>query len=495
MGGLLEYILSHEESFRRNRLPSLYSDFAIQKTTNPDGYVVNVSSWEKALINAARKGQVVTSGDGTAGRKRDHLVLKVDENLLQELESPEWGKPVALGCVFDEAMQKRSMLPLQVYLSSASSLSASRWRMIDPSALSPWKVVEWGWRQLTGFLVGWEGSLSSTTLREQQLVLVDNLKDAANRVVQKALAEASSPLDRIYAREQFCEAFATVLDSSAELSDSDFDVLLVYLSRDSKAIAYDGQTIKFHTKDDQSPLSQQDKTIASLKILISRLTQQVARLERRVAELDADARSALQKKNRISALSALRSKKLAERAQQHRSDPLAQLEQVYLQIEQAADQVQIVRAMEASADVLRALRAQTGGIERVEDIVEELRAEMAQVDEVSAVLAGIGDTAGPSAIDEDEIDEELRALESAERRAAEEREEEATRKRLAELDALELERKAKEIERKEQHRADTQAIEEALSESMGKLSRVSLGDDHGSGDPQKDRRREKELTR
>lgn len=331
--------------------------------------------------------------------------------------------------------------------------------------------------------------------------------------MQKALAEASSPLDRIYAREQFCEAFATVLDSSAELSDSDFDVLLVYLSRDSKAIAYDGQvshcitvissetnmecpqTIKFHTKDDQSPLSQQDKTIASLKILISRLTQQVARLERRVAELDADARSALQKKNRISALSALRSKKLAERAQQHRSDPLAQLEQVYLQIEQAADQVQIVRAMEASADVLRALRAQTGGIERVEDIVEELRAEMAQVDEVSAVLAGIGDTAGPSAIDEDEIDEELRALESAERRAAEEREEEATRKRLAELDALELERKAKEIERKEQHRADTQAIEEALSESMGKLSRVSLGDDHGSGDPQKDRRREKELTR
>lgn len=76
----------------------------------------------------------------------------------------------------DEAMQKKSMLPLQVYLSSASSLSASRWRMIDPSALSPWKVVEWGWRQLTGFLVGWEGSLSSTTLREQQLVLVDNLK-------------------------------------------------------------------------------------------------------------------------------------------------------------------------------------------------------------------------------------------------------------------------------------------------------------------------------
>jgi charged multivesicular body protein 7 len=88
----------------RNRLPSLYSDFAIQKNTNPDGYAVNVAAWEKALTHAARDGCIVSSGrfgGGLTGgnKKRDHLVLNVDDNLLRELESPEWGKPVALGSV------------------------------------------------------------------------------------------------------------------------------------------------------------------------------------------------------------------------------------------------------------------------------------------------------------------------------------------------------------------------------------------------------------
>lgn len=81
----------------RNRLPSLYSDFAIQKKTNPDGYAVNVAAWEKALIHAARNG-CLASGHGS-DKQRDHLVLNADDDLLRELESPEWGKPVALGSV------------------------------------------------------------------------------------------------------------------------------------------------------------------------------------------------------------------------------------------------------------------------------------------------------------------------------------------------------------------------------------------------------------
>lgn len=32
--------------------------------------------------------------------KSDHLVLRTDDALLRELESPEWGRPVALGAVF-----------------------------------------------------------------------------------------------------------------------------------------------------------------------------------------------------------------------------------------------------------------------------------------------------------------------------------------------------------------------------------------------------------
>lgn len=106
-GRLSSHILS------RNRLPSLYSDFTLQKKTNPDGYAVNIAAWEQALNRAAKRGYTSSRGirvrsdsttsqkNGTLRRKKtDHLILRTDESLLRELELPEWGRPVALGAVF-----------------------------------------------------------------------------------------------------------------------------------------------------------------------------------------------------------------------------------------------------------------------------------------------------------------------------------------------------------------------------------------------------------
>lgn len=83
---------------RRNRLPSLYSDFTLQRTTNPDGYAVNVGAWEQALIKAARQGYI-SRGAGAGQVKSSHLVLKANESLLRDLEIPELGQPVALSTV------------------------------------------------------------------------------------------------------------------------------------------------------------------------------------------------------------------------------------------------------------------------------------------------------------------------------------------------------------------------------------------------------------
>src|SRR5437773_9601801 len=88
--------------------------------------------------------------------------------------------------------------------------------------------------------------------------------------------------------------------------------------------------------------------------------------------------------------------------------------------------------MEASTSVLRALHAQVGGVEKVADVVDGLREEMVKVDEIGNV---IGET-GP-VIDEEELDDELLAIESQERLVREAREAEATKQRLAELEMLE----------------------------------------------------------
>lgn len=192
----------------------------------------------------------------------------------------------------------------------------------------------------------------------------------------------------------------------------------------------------------------------------------MANLEAKIVDLNNAAKVSLNRKNRVSALSALRSKKLVEQNLKQRTDTLAQLEEIYTKIEQAADQVEIVRVMEASTGVLRGLHAQIGGVEKVEDVVEELREEMSKVDEVGNIL----NEAGP-VIDESEIDEELEALENQERQAKEEKEAEETRRKLAELDSIQ--QAAKEATRKAEAEQDTASD---LAESIGKLSNMSIED-------------------
>lgn len=78
----------------RARLASLYSDFRVLRSTNPDGYAANVSAWQDALEHAARAGVIPAPGGGLS-----FLSLSTDENLMRALESKEWGRPLALGTV------------------------------------------------------------------------------------------------------------------------------------------------------------------------------------------------------------------------------------------------------------------------------------------------------------------------------------------------------------------------------------------------------------
>lgn len=79
----------------RARLPSLYSDFTPQRTSNPDGFAANITAWRDVLSKAARAG-VSPIHSGFAS---DTLSVKTGEVLLQALETKEWGRPQALGTV------------------------------------------------------------------------------------------------------------------------------------------------------------------------------------------------------------------------------------------------------------------------------------------------------------------------------------------------------------------------------------------------------------
>jgi charged multivesicular body protein 7 len=227
------------------------------------------------------------------------------------------------------------------------------------------------------------------------------------------------------------------------LSSNDLSVLLTHLARDRSAIAFSptNHTVKFKTPSEQepSPITPEDANIASIRALIASVEPLTARL----SELETAAKEAVAKKNLIAARSALRSKKLTDTKLQQRITTLTQLEDVYAKIEQAADQVEMVRIMEMSSQTLGSLNKKTGGVERVQDVMEELRSQMMDVDDVTAVINE--ESAGK--IDEGEVEDELEAMENVEREkaeAAERKEREAkeakeaeeTKRRLAELDSL-----------------------------------------------------------
>ena len=253
---------------------------------------------------------------------------------------------------------------------------------------SPWSLLSWGLRTV-GFL-GQQSWDFNGKLRVGELVIVGNVEKVAAEVLRRQERRAKSITDRVLTRAAFAKDLAGTFDDKegVGMSEKDVQILLRFLEREKLAVSYDDKVVKFKppSANQPEPITHQDATIVSLQTLISTLTSQCDALFARISSLTATASTAIKSSNRISALAALRSKKLAERSLKQRADTLSQLEEVYTQIEQAADQVEIVQVMETSAQVLRSINKKVGGVNRVEDVIEELREEMSKVDEVGQLI-------------------------------------------------------------------------------------------------------------
>jgi charged multivesicular body protein 7 len=233
------------------------------------------------------------------------------------------------------------------------------------------------------------------------------------------------------------------------------------MSRDKPHLSYSPETstIKFalpHTST-LPQITENDISIASIKSLLHTLELAIPPLEERAIDLDVKARDAVAKKQRSTALSLLRSKKLVEGTLEKRRNNFLQLEETLSRIEQASDQVEIVQAMKTSTTVLRSLNEQVGGVEGVERVTDALREEMEKGNDITNVLNEPGQV-----VQEEDVDEEFEALMDEERakeeaieRAAREKKEgeeaEATKRKMDELDRFEKERAA---ERAEQEAAE-----------------------------------------
>ncbi|ODA79729.1 hypothetical protein RJ55_05323 [Drechmeria coniospora] len=427
MGELADYLMQHDANFHKARLPALYSDFRSQRTLNPDGYRANVSAWRTALARLALRGRLSTPGSGSS-----LFVLSLDESLLRSLESRHYGQPLALGTAVREAVSAKHLFPLRQFLDSPGNLHRQGWLDL------PTGLVGWTLRQL-GIAAS---SPAEDTLPRGQFVVTENLETAAVELGRRT-ADKASRFDRVLAKSQFRDAYATSLVAGQRLSDTDMEVLLTFLRRDKKLIAYDGQTVRLRAAGEPEDITDEDTTIASIKHLTASLERQAALLNGRIDELSDDARNAVRRKNRLAALAALKSKKLAESSLAQRYATLGKLEEVAAKIEQASDQVQLVNIMKSSAGVLQALNAKVGDTDELEDVIDRLRRHTSDADQVASILAGsMGTTIDDTAVDE----------------------------RLLEL---ELEERA---EQAAQHREETSSKEQAMLESLPSVPAEALPD-------------------
>ncbi|KAJ4155430.1 hypothetical protein LMH87_000672 [Akanthomyces muscarius] len=413
MGELAEFLAQNDAAFRKARLPALYADFRPQRTLNPDGYSANVTAWRHALSLLASRGML------SQGANANVLILNLEDTLLRRLESRQFGQPLALGTVVRESVAANAMFPVQTFLQAQQSVFQRSWSGV------PWAVMGWTLRQM-GIV---DPSRGDDTLPKGQYVLLENV-EAATKHFNDIMTEHTSKFDRVFTKSQFYNTFASDLIPGQRLSEADVNVLLCYLSRDKGIIEYDGKIIRVKGVGDQTGITEDDKAIASLKDVTVKVKHQADLLSARIDELELDAKKALARKNKVSALAALRQKKVAEQTLSTRYATLNQLEETANKIEQAADNVAIVQAMEASSGVLASLNAQVGSADKVDAVMDELRDRVADTDELTAILAESTDS---QAVDEGEIDDELAAME---REAAEKEEEKEAEKAKDKMDRI-----------------------------------------------------------
>lgn len=375
------------------------------------------------------------------------------------------GQPLALGAVLAEAVAHGEMLPRKQFLNSRESIYYKSWGSLG------WKAAKWGLRQAG--LVGAPGA--DGKMPKGQFVVLSNLEHGA-KSFGKVASDRTSRFERTFSKTHFKKTFENGLLEGQTLSEADFEVLLKFLSRDKEVLATDGNIVKIRTSEmEDASITEEDGAIASLKELMEDLTNQTEVLSKRVEELNAAAQEAVKKKNTVSARAALKSKKFAETNLAKRHAALSQLEEVAAKIEEASDNVQLVKVMQSSTTALKSLNSQVGGADKVDSVFDALREQMGEVDEVGNIIAESGPTA---TVDEAEVDEEFEAMVAEEREKEEEiarkrkeaeeaKDAEEVRKRLAALDKLGPVRASEEADAKKEEKELTTPVTAAAGELEG----------------------------
>lgn len=361
---------------------------------------------------------LVNSGNQQEGEAKEvsRLVLQADRSLLERLKLERIGKPLAIGAVVNELCSTKALMSLPEFMSARISIYDSGWLPYRIASFVVGRPLWWALGQIG--VIGDE-NVSSSSQRDDwygEYVLMELLEKAADTVMALQEAKMTGPADALYTLEDFRKSFASIFDPVKQtlLSGTDTKIIIKFLERERKTLVVDNGLVKFVDRNgpsDERMITTVDHGILELKSAISSLRNVVEAIQTKIDGNTKKATSALKQKQKSLALSYLRSRKQLGEVLQKRLASLATLESTMITIETATGDVQIMKSYEASASTLRSILShpslQRTNIEKTMDALAEANHAAQEVDD--AIRIG-GDVALGTNFDEDEIEDEWKAL-------------------------------------------------------------------------------------
>lgn len=384
--------------FSENRRKSLYGDFRRLKTTNTEGYEANITAWKSVILDFCRSHHHVTF---TSGPK-----------LLNDLILAPHGKPQGLDIVLDQLQEQEAITDLNTYLGRFyMDICGTR-----PSGVT--SLVSWGVASLVRASGMVKNPLENAsngpgTLKERTFVVADLVQEAAESAVSY-----QGYVGSIYTFSEFVQL---IQKSQSAYTTTDARCILSRLYRTDKCsispgsdmvdvsncpVSHEITVIKFG--DAKEPVSEQDRSIATLKQTMSGIQTKINTIEARIEECTKEAKRYLQSKNKSTALSYLKMRKLNEKSLENASGSLLKLEEVMLAIDSAATSQQVIGQLESSSELIKRINKEIGGAERVNKVMDEF-------DEQKSLSREIQDALEQDNVGEDEIDDELALMEAQEK--------------------------------------------------------------------------------
>lgn len=384
----IEAFIRSNPHFPKSRLNSLYGNFENLKHLNPEGFEANIQAWSILLTSLIQSGILNDS---------KLSINTFNPNISQLLAIPMYGQPKGLGTILNELVQRRILVPYSSYSSATDSfVSIMHDSVTFRDYISPKKWLHWGIQQL-----GLVGPFTSTNkkgeLSKEIYISWSTLCSVGQtfiNLIQKEInigARSSSLFDKVSLYN-----FMKTIDTG--LSPTDFEILLIYFSRDlgiCKVKQLESITcIKFLNQEEiDYDLTERDIGIIKLKSTITAIEKRNEELETKVSSMSHTMKVLLTNRNptnetgtNIRLKNMLATRKVIISSLEKSSSALGQLTTTLLKINDATSNKNVFDLLSESSKVLSALNDSIN-LDDVDDLHIELEESYDKTDKISESLA------------------------------------------------------------------------------------------------------------